>query len=86
MECDRTLHWLPEVRRIMSAVMAVPGDDIGPDTVPNDVPAWDSLEHLNLVVALEEALAVRFSAADIERMTSVAAICAVVAFRRGDAT
>ena len=66
----------------MSAVMAVPADIILPETVPNDLPAWDSLTHLSLAVMLEDELDIRLSAADITRMTSVAAICAVLADKR----
>ena len=77
------MQFLPEIRRIMCSVMAVAPDSIGPHTQPNDLPAWDSLSHLNLVVAMEDELGIRLSAAEIERMTSVSAICAIVAGKRG---
>ncbi len=76
------MRWLPEVRQIMSTVMLVPPDLVGPDTVPNDVPGWDSLTHLTLVITIEEQLGVRFTSAEIERMTSVGNICAILADKR----
>jgi acyl carrier protein len=77
------MRWLPEVRQIMATVMAVPPDAIRSDTVPNDIPAWDSLTHLILVVALETELDIQFRDAEHERMASVADICAVVAGKLG---
>jgi acyl carrier protein len=79
---DVALRWLPELRRIIGTVMAVPTDSIEAHTVPNDVPAWDSLSHLTLVIALEEELGIRFSTAEIGGMTSVGAICAIVGRKR----
>ncbi|MEJ0019552.1 MAG: acyl carrier protein [Acetobacteraceae bacterium] len=77
------MRWLPEIRQIMSTVMAVPPDGIQPGTVPNDVAAWDSVTHLYLVIALEDELDIRLSPGEIERMTSVGEICGIVAEKRG---
>ena len=73
------MQCLPDIRRIMCDVLRVTPDDIEPATVPNDVPEWDSLSHITLVVALEQELGIRLGVADVERMTSVAAICDLVA-------
>lgn len=43
-----------------------------------NTPQWDSLNHLRLVLELEQNLGIRFRAQDIPRMTSVAAIEAVL--------
>ena len=51
------------------------------ETVPNQVPAWDSLSHLTLIVTLEERFGLCFSSTEIERMTSVGEICAILAER-----
>lgn len=44
--------------------------------------AWDSLGHIRLVAAMEDALELSFTLEDIERMTSVAQILAIVTARR----
>lgn len=38
-------------------------DDItvGPETTANDVDGWDSLSHVNLIVAIEGRFGIRFS-------------------------
>ena len=47
------------------------GDDqliLREDMRAEDVPGWDSLAHLNLVIAIEKRLGVRFSNAEISRL------------------
>jgi acyl carrier protein len=58
----------------MANVMLVDPDEIGLDTTPNSLPAWDSLRHLNLVLALEEAYGFTLAPEDTERMIVVSAI------------
>lgn len=43
---------------------------------------WDSLGHIRLISALEESLGVSFTIDDIEAMTSVPQILAVLAAKR----
>jgi acyl carrier protein len=44
----------------------------------SDIPAWDSINHLNLIVELEEAFRVSFTAEEIESLDSVAKILAKI--------
>jgi acyl carrier protein len=39
------------------------------DMTANDVEGWDSLMHVNLIIALEKRLAIKFAAAEISRLT-----------------
>ncbi|HUB10640.1 MAG TPA: acyl carrier protein [Acetobacteraceae bacterium] len=75
------MNWFPQVQQILADVMCVPPDAVQPNTVPNDIPAWDSLRHLNLIVALEQTLGVKFTIRDIDRMTGIAEICEIVGHR-----
>jgi acyl carrier protein len=34
---------------------------IGPETTANDIDGWDSLSHINLIVAVETMFSIRFS-------------------------
>lgn len=43
-------------------------------TSREDLPAWDSLGHIRLVAAIEEALGVNFTIEEIEAMTGVGGI------------
>ena len=44
---------------------------ITPATTAADVPGWDSLAHINLVLAVEKAFAIRTSTRDVRGMKNV---------------
>lgn len=60
-----------KIRQTLSAILGVPGGEINDDTSPDNTPAWDSVAHLNLVVALEETFGVAFSPDETMELTSV---------------
>lgn len=43
-----------KVKQIMSAVFEIPLELIGDDASSDNIDNWDSLGHLNLILALEE--------------------------------
>jgi acyl carrier protein len=59
------------VHRTLAAVLGVPESKINDDTSPDSYPAWDSVAHLNLVMALEEAFGTSFTPEETMDMTSV---------------
>jgi acyl carrier protein len=59
------------VFKIFSEVLAVPIESISDETCPENTPQWDSLQAMNLVIALEAAFDVRFSTKDIVSMRTV---------------
>jgi acyl carrier protein len=48
-----------------------------------DVPAWDSLSHLNLIVAVEKAFAVKFSIRDVRALKDVGELIELVKKKAG---
>jgi len=42
-----------------------------PATTAKDVPEWDSLTHISLVVAVEKAFSVRFRVGEVEKTKNV---------------
>lgn len=65
------------VREVLSLVIGRPVP-AGVDLRRDDEPAWDSLRHIELVLALESALDVRFGTDQIPELDSVSAIVALV--------
>lgn len=59
------------VKKVMASVFGVDPDTIRPDASPDTVEQWDSLRHMNLVVALEEEFAVRFTDQQIDELLSL---------------
>jgi acyl carrier protein len=58
------------LKQLMSTVLRVPADSISDDTSMDTVPAWDSLKHMNLVLALEEEFGVTIPDEDAANITS----------------
>jgi acyl carrier protein len=73
---------LSRVASVFSQAFAVPAEDIASNTVPDDVPKWDSLGHMNMVSVLEKEFHLRFKPAEIMEMASVQDILEVLA-RKG---
>jgi acyl carrier protein len=47
-----------EIKQVMSAVFEVPIESIADDASSDNIENWDSLRHLNLILALEEEFGV----------------------------
>ena len=43
-----------QIKLVMSLVFEVPYGKITEDSSPDNIESWDSLKHLNLILALEE--------------------------------
>jgi len=60
-----------ELIRIVSQIMNVPTDQLNENSSPQTIKNWDSLKHMNLIMALEEDFAVSFSDEEIIDMLSI---------------
>jgi acyl carrier protein len=59
------------VRQIAADVFNLPVDRVTDDLSPRTVADWDSMQHLNLVLAMEAQLGVRFDPLEIEQMVTI---------------
>ena len=73
---------LENVRRIVSDVFEIPEESVKPDSSPDNVDTWDSIHHLNMVLALEQEFGVQFTPEEIEQLLSVELIVALVEEKR----
>ena len=60
-----------DVQDVFRAVFANPNLQIVPKMAAKDVPEWDSFNHLNLILALEERFQIRLSSEEIAAMANV---------------
>jgi len=67
-----------KVKTVMSAVLKVPVEEIGEESSIDSIAAWDSLQHMNLVLALEEEFGVSVPDEDAANITSFKLIRAVL--------
>ena len=66
------------LRRVVSEVFGIAPEDVTDEVSPDTIDDWDSLSHLRLVTALEDAFALKFENAEIMDMTTVGAIRDIV--------
>ena len=66
------------VKSIMSSVLDVPAHQISDASGPETLESWDSVNHMNLVMALEEEFGARFSEEQIPELLSLSAIVAAL--------
>jgi acyl carrier protein len=75
------------VVKIVSQIMNVPIEQLDDDSSPDTVANWDSLKHMNLILALEEEFAVAFSDDEVTEMLSLRRIVEILSKKqpRGNA-
>jgi acyl carrier protein len=66
-----TLTILDQVRRLASDLFGVPVNRIMAESSPETIEAWDSTQHLNFVLALEEKYGLQLSPEEMEQMRNV---------------
>lgn len=52
-------------------------------TTANDIEDWDSLEHINLIVAVEEEFGMKFKMGEVVEMKNVGEMADIIAERAG---
>ncbi len=55
------------VQKIFREVFGDPSIELRDDMTADDVDDWDSLAHINLIVALEKGLGINFATAEISK-------------------
>ncbi len=74
-----TIERLNEVFR---RVFDNPGLSVGPRTTADDVAGWDSLSHVNLINAVEEAFGLKFTNRELLGLQNVGDLVATIERRR----
>jgi acyl carrier protein len=65
------LNTFDEVRGIASDILGVPATRLSAASSPATIENWDSVQHLNLVLALEEKFGLQLSPEEIDRMKTL---------------
>jgi acyl carrier protein len=80
-----TLAILDQVRGVASDLFGVPVNRIMPESSPETIEGWDSIQHLNFVLALEEKFGFQLSPEEMEQMRNVGDAARLVARKLQDA-
>ena len=70
------------VRQVAADVFNLPLNQVTAETSPRTVENWDSVQHLNFVLALEETMGIGLAPEDIEQIRSVGDAIDVVRKKR----
>ena len=78
MTSKMTSNRFERVRSITADVLQVPANQITLSSSPETVGNWDSVHHLNLILAWEQEFNVEFDPEEIDKMTSIEKVLAVI--------
>jgi|HubBroStandDraft_4_1064222.scaffolds.fasta_scaffold05916_4 acyl carrier protein len=68
---EMTEPLLDRIRRVAADVLETSADKITLDSSPETIDTWDSVHHLNLVLALEQEFDLQFEPEEIDQMKDV---------------
>lgn len=69
---------LNEVRGVAADVFAVEAGTLDARSSPEHIETWDSVQHLNLVMALEGKYGIQFEPEEMERMKNLGEIASLL--------
>ena len=72
------------IKDVMSAVFEISTDKINDKSSPDTVQSWDSLKHMNLIIALEEEFEIIFSDDDIVNILSFDSFRSIIKEKLGN--
>lgn len=64
-----------QVRALLAETIQVPAELVTPDLAFGDLPQWDSLGHMEIMMRLEEEFGVEIDADIIAELVSIPEIC-----------
>ena len=60
-----------ELKNVILAALKLTDWEIVGDTLAHDVPGWDSLSHVDVILAVEEHFGVRFSSREVLALKNI---------------
>lgn len=72
-------HVMTAVNRIVCDLFDNDSIQLKYETTANDVKGWDSLNHIELVIAIEKHFRIRFNFAELQKFKNVGEMCDNVA-------
>jgi len=72
------MNGFEKLQNAIATTLKVPAGKINEKSRKEDLPQWDSLAHLNLMMAIEQTFDVALEVEDFDRLTSVPAIIEVL--------
>lgn len=77
---------LNRVREILKDVLDDDALEVGARTVASDVDGWDSLNHVRIMISIEKAFGIRFSAAETKKLANVGELVKLIDAKKSGAS
>ena len=81
---EMELKLAESVQKALAAALNVGASEISAETQFGDLPQWDSMGHMEVLVALEKEFGVEVNADTITNLVSVPAICKYIQAKNHD--
>ncbi|MEA3439622.1 MAG: acyl carrier protein [Chloroflexota bacterium] len=78
MNINQTKSSNEKITVLLAEALHVPLDQVSIDLQFGDLPQWDSMGHMEVMILLEERFGVEINADTIAELTSVPAICGFI--------
>ena len=52
--------------------------ELSPATTARDIPAWDSVNHINLIIAIETRFGIKFRTSEFESLQNVGSLAGII--------
>jgi len=69
---------LGRLREIAADILQIPSDQVSIESAPENVASWDSVHHLDLVLALEQEFSLQFEPEEIDQMNGIRKILSIL--------
>ena len=72
---ESNLALTPRIQTVLAEALQVPAELVTPELAMGDLPQWDSMGHMEVMMLLEERYGVEVNADTIGALTSIPEIC-----------
>jgi acyl carrier protein len=69
---------LERLKKIIGQVVGNEPININLDSTANDVPGWDSFNHINIIMGAEMEFGIRFNVAELEGLKNIGSFVALI--------
>ncbi len=73
----------PELKKVILQQLNLDDFDLKDDTTAPEVPGWDSLNHINIILAVEEHFKVKFKSMELLKLKNVGELQKLVDIKLG---
>ena len=74
---------LSQIQAIASRILGLPTLELREESTARDVPGWDSLTHVQIVIGIEQAFGIRMTATEVAQLENAGSLVDVVQRHQG---